>query len=303
MTITDERAAEATQPEAPAAQPTPAPSERPARSAPPVALRHVAVILSLAVLLIIGFLVYLFGLSGLSEARTQNVMYKTFKRQLDQAVAPVGPTGLGLPVAVLDIPEIGLRHAVVIEGTDSRQLTKGPGHRRDTVLPGQAGVSVIYGRRITFGGPFARLMRLTTGDAITVTTGQGVATYVVSSFGDRDHPAPPNSANRLVLTTADSGSVAHTTVSVSADLKTAPQPSPGGLPATVPVENGLKANVDATLIPLLLWSQVLLLTSIVGTVAAYRWSRWPAYLCFIPVAIAATWNVYENAAALLPNLY
>ncbi|HEY3717309.1 MAG TPA: class E sortase [Jatrophihabitantaceae bacterium] len=300
MTITDERPAEAAleSTAAPAAEPAP-----PRRSAPPIALRRVASILSLVVLLIFGFLLYLFGLSRLSEAHTQNAMYKTFKRELDQAVAPVGPTGLGRPVAVLDIPAIGLHEGVVVEGTDSRQLTKGPGHRRDTPLPGQAGVSVVYGRRSTFGAPFAHLMRLNVGDPITVTTGQGVATYVVSSFGDRDHPAPANSDNRLVLTTADSSTVAHSTVSVSADLRTAVQPSPGGLPAIAKVEDGLKANVDASLIPLLLWSQVLLLTSIVGTVAAYRWSRWPAYLCFVPVAVAATWNVYENAAALLPNLY
>jgi LPXTG-site transpeptidase (sortase) family protein len=304
MTVTTERpeidedAAAATA----APEPAPTPGARP-KIAPPEALRQVAVALGLIALLLLGFLVYLYGFSKLSESRVQNTMYKTFKRQLDQAVAPVGPTGLGKPVAVLDIPAINVRHVIVVEGTDSRQLTKGPGHRRDTVLPGQAGVSVIYGRRATFGAPFAHLMRLNIGDTLTVTTGQGVATYVVSSFGDGDHPAPANSDNRLVLTTADSSAVAHSTVSVSADLHTPVQPSPGGLPAIANVEKGMKANVDGSLVPLMLWAQVLLLASVLGTVGAHRWNRWAAYLCFVPVAIAATWSVYENAAALLPNLY
>jgi sortase A len=162
---------------------------------------------------------------------------------------------------------------------------------------------VIYGRRATFGAPFAHLMGLSVGDTLTVTTGQGVATYVVSSFGDGDHPAPPNSDNRLVLTTADSNTIAHSTVSVSADLRPPVQPSPGGRPGIVDVEKSMKANVDGSLIPLMLWAQVLLLASVVGTVAAQRWNRWAAYLCFAPVVLVATWSVYENAAALLPNLY
>jgi LPXTG-site transpeptidase (sortase) family protein len=303
MTVTTERPdidEDAAAPPA-APEPKPAPARRPS-IAPPAARRPVAVARGLTAVRLLGFLVYLFAFSRVSESRVQNTMYKTFKRQLDQAVAPVGPTGLGKPVAVLDIPEINL-HVIVVEGTDSRELTNGPGHRRDTPLPGQGGVSVIYGRRATFGAPFAHLMGLSVGDTLTVTTGQGVATYVVSSFGDGDHPAPPNSDNRLVLTTADSNTIAHSTVSVSADLRTPVQPSPGGRPGIVNVEKSMTANVDGSLIPLMLWAQVLLLASVLGTVAAQRWNRWAAYLCFAPVALAATWSVYENAAVLLPNLY
>lgn len=305
MTVTTERpTVDKNPPAAPlAANPEPAPAA-PSRSQPPAAFRHVAVGLGLTALLLLGFLVYLFAFSRVSEARVQNTMYKTFRHQLEQAVAPVGPTGLGKPVAVLDIPEIDVRHVVVVEGTDSRELTKGPGHRRDTPLPGQSGVSVVYGRRATFGAPFAHLMRLKVGDTLTVTTGQGAATYVVSSFGDGDHPAPANSANRLVLTTADSNTIAHSTVSVSADLHTPVQADPGGRPGIVAAEKSMRANVDGSLIPLMLWAQVLLLASVLGTVAAHRWNRWAAYLCFAPVALAAIWSVYENAAALLlPNLY
>lgn len=264
--------------------------------------RVVGASLSLTALLVGGFLAYLYGVSALAEQRGQQVMYGAFAAQLSQAVAPVGPATDGKPVAILDIPRLGLRGAVVVEGTSGQDLTRGPGHRRDTVLPGQAGVSVLYGRTATFGAPFADLSRLRPGDGIAVTTGQGRATYVVKARGDGGHPPRDSATNRLVLTTANSGWIPTGTVSVSADLRTTSQPSPGGLPAITTTERGLAGDPDA-LVPLVLWGQALLLSVIAATVLTQRWSRWPAYLSLAPVVLAATWNVYENAAALLPNLY
>ncbi|NHA00350.1 hypothetical protein G5V59_10155 [Nocardioides sp. W3-2-3] len=46
---------------------------------------------------------------------------------------------------------------VVVEGTAPGDLFAGPGHLRSTVLPGQAGTSLVYGRAATYGGPFGRL--------------------------------------------------------------------------------------------------------------------------------------------------
>ena len=37
----------------------------------------------------------------------------------------------------MQIPAIGLHDVVIVEGTDSGDLRDGPGHRRDTPLPGQ----------------------------------------------------------------------------------------------------------------------------------------------------------------------
>ena len=54
---------------------------------------------------------------------------------------------------MLDIPAIGIANMVVVEGTSPENLTLGPGHLRDTPLPGQAGISVVFGRRATFGAP------------------------------------------------------------------------------------------------------------------------------------------------------
>jgi sortase A len=269
----------------------------------PGPLRAAATVLLLAILFGAGFFVYLYGLSSLSESRAQTTMFKNFAGQLAQATAPVGPTAANVPVAVLNVPQIGLRDVVVVNGTTSRDLALGPGHLPSSVLPGQAGVSVIYGKMATFGAPFAHLMRLNRGDRFTVTTGQGTATYQVESFGTSGDPAPVDAANRLILETAASSFAPAYAVQVSADLVSAPQPDPGGWPPVTAQEAGLASDAADSLVPLTLWAQALLVAVIIATVAANRWSRWATYLCMAPVVIALTWCVYENLAGLLPNLY
>jgi sortase A len=301
--LTEAHAVETAEPpESPPMAPS-APPRGPHPAATPNSLvRRIGATLSLASLLVLGFVVYLYGVSGVSESRTQSTLYKTLAGELGAATAPVGPTDDGAPVAILNSPRLGISDLVVVEGTTSRDLTRGPGHVRASVLPGQAGVSVLYGKAATFGAPFAHLMRLNRGDRITVITGQGTATYVVASFGNSAHAAPDQTANRLVLMTADSNLVPTATVQVTADLVSAPQASPGGRPAVIAQDHLLATDLDS-LIPLVMWSQALLLASIGATVAAQRWSRWPAYLCAAPVVLALTLSVYENLAAMLPNVY
>jgi sortase A len=268
----------------------------------------------LAVLFGVGFFVYLYGFSRISESRAQATMLKNFAGQLAEATAPVGPTvanaagvqvpvANGAPVAVLNIPQIGLRDVVVVNGTTSRELALGPGHVRASALPGQSGLSVIYGKVATFGAPFARLMQLNRGDRFTVTTGQGTATYQVESFGTSSNPAPADSANRLILETASSSFAPAYAVQVSADLVSTPQPNPDDWPPITAQEADMSSDTAGCLLPLTLWSQALLITVVIATVAANRWSRWPTYLCMTPVVLALTWCVYENLACLLPNLY
>lgn len=267
----------------------------------PVA-RRIAVVVFLAVMFGLGFAVYLYGLSGVSEDRVQNTMYKSFAGTLSQAIGPTGTAPEGTPVAVLNIPALGVTKVVVVEGTSSRDLTMGPGHTVASALPGQAGVSVLYGKVATFGAPFAHLERLNRGDVITVTTGQGTSIYTVESFGTSRRPAPDTAPNRLVLETANSVTAPTVAVQVTADLTTPARPNPGGRPG-VPDTHQVLAGDPESLVPLALWSQALLLVSIGGAVAARFWSRWPAYLCAAPLVLAVLWNVYENLAGLLPNVY
>ena len=65
------------------------------------------------------------------------------------------PSPVGEPVALLSIPRLGISQ-VVVEGTASGDTLAGPGHLRDTVLPGQVGTSVVYGRAATYGAPVRR---------------------------------------------------------------------------------------------------------------------------------------------------
>jgi sortase A len=271
-------------------------------------------IVGLVALFVAGFFVYLYGLSHASEARAQAGMFKNFVAQLQLGTAPVAPSTTGqngktislaerTPVAVLSIPQIGLRDVVVVEGTSSRDLALGPGHVAASALPGQAGVSFIYGKAATYGAPFAHLMRLNRGDRFTVTTGQGTATYVVESFGTSAKPAPADADNRLILETAASSFLPSSAVQVSADLVSAPQANPGDWPPITGQQIDMAVDTEDSLIPLMLWSQALLLAVIATTVAAHRWSRWGTYLLMTPVVMALLWCVYENLACLLPNLY
>src|SRR5262249_44899515 len=160
------------------AEPEPAPAAtRPDVGLREQVLRILGVALILLGALVLGFAVYLYGLSNVQEARSQSVLYQRLQVELANDVAPLGSASPGapaaspgaagvtlatpgVPVAVLRIPAIGIRDMVVVEGTSPEDLTLGPGHLSDTPLPGQAGVSEIFGRRETFGAPFARLDQL-----------------------------------------------------------------------------------------------------------------------------------------------
>ena len=123
-------------------------------------------------------------LSGLQERGTQRADYTALRAQLTGIAATLAPLGgvikPGTPVAILDAPSAGLTQTVVVEGTDARDLEDGPGHLRSSLLPGQPGLSVVYGKAVTYGAPFARVPSMHAGDVITATTSQGVFHYTVS---------------------------------------------------------------------------------------------------------------------------
>lgn len=283
--------------------PTPA---RVPESRLPVSRRQIVRAVGLGVMLLgmflLGFAGYLYGLSGVQEARSQTVLYKQLQNELANGVAPVGPTTPGTPVAILDIPAIGLHDLVVVEGTTSQNLALGPGHLRDSPLPGQAGMSVIYGKRATFGAPFSRLVELRPGDKIIAITGQGTSSYTVGALGDSHRMVEDPSPNRLILLTAGSSSVPTYYVYADADLTSAAKPSPGNLPDISTQETALSGD-DLVLAMTTLLAMALALVSVGGTVAANRWSPWLAYLSAAPVALVLLWILYENLAALLPNVY
>ncbi|MEK6326241.1 MAG: class E sortase [Actinomycetota bacterium] len=67
---------------------------------------------------------------------------------------------LGIPTIDLDV--------VVVEGTDTASLQKGPGHYPETPFPGQGGTVAIAGHRTTYLAPFRHLDQLERGDEIRI---------------------------------------------------------------------------------------------------------------------------------------
>ena len=90
---------------------------------------------------------------------------------------PVRPRR-GHAFARIAIPTIGVR-TIVVEGTRTADLRKGPGHYEVTPLPGSGGTVAIAGHRTTYGAPFRHIDRLRRGDAITLTVSYGAFRYRV----------------------------------------------------------------------------------------------------------------------------
>ena len=277
-------------------------------------------LLILAVCLI-GFVVWFAVLSRLYYDRVQVDAYATFRSSLALGTAPTGPLvpppitdptasptllAPGSTVAVLSIPAIGLT-SVVFQGTSGQVLEGGPGHVRDTPMPGQPGISVILGRRTAYGGPFSRLPFLHVGDLISVTTGQGVAKYRVVDVRVPGSPVPPLTPGqgRLTLVTADGPPLAPTgVVHVDAQLTSKPVAAPTMV--ITPADLGaseLALGTDSTaLVPVVLWGAVLLAASAFLAWAGRRWGRWQTWIIAVPVVGYLGLSISDQVARLLPNI-
>jgi sortase A len=84
----------------------------------------------------------------------------------------------GDPIGRIAIPKIGADF-VVVQGTDSATLRKGPGHYPSTTFPGLAGTVAIAGHRTTYLAPFRKVDALKHGDRIVLTMPYGRFTYAV----------------------------------------------------------------------------------------------------------------------------
>jgi sortase A len=271
-------------------------------------------ILSLAASLL-GFAVWIMAVSHLYYDRVQHDAYASFRAELAQAIAPTGPTdpasprqllAPGSPVAILTIPEIGL-DAVVLEGTSGAVLEGGPGHLRDTQLPGQAGLSEIMGRRAAYGGPFARLSSLSPGQLFSVTTGQGVFHYRVIDVRRAGDTVPRFSSRQgwLILATADGAAFAPSGVlRVDANLISKPQPAPAMVVSGADIgPSELALGTDAVAwVPLVLWGQALVLAAAGISWLGLRWGRWQSWTVAVPVLGYLGLEVADQVARLLPNL-
>lgn len=269
--------------------------------------------LSLAVLavLAIGVVVQIALLSQLEYRSSQVSSLNTFRTQLALGTGPIGPVGtdrhllaLGTPMAVITIPSLGVR-AVALEGTSGSILTKGPGHVRTTVFPGGPGVSVIYGRAGTYGGPFGRIGDLRRGQIITVTTQVGTSHFRVIRVrpaGAVVHP-PPAGTSRLTLGTATGGFLTPSVVIwVDADKIGRPLAADNPPAITLLASEAPLANDTSTLWALLLWMEGL---GILLTLAVWTWRRWgraQTWIIFTAPMLVVWVFISDQIVRLLPNL-
>lgn len=164
-----------------------------------------------AAIVVFAILANVMVLSSIQQQANQQKLRNQLQSELAAATAPTSEGDVnnvllsnGAPVALIRIPEIGVNQ-VVVEGTDGATLKLGPGHRRDTVLPGQEGTSIVMARAWAYGGPFGAIASLSPGSKIEVITGQGFLNYEVIGVRYAGDPAPAEpaaGASRLVLETA-----------------------------------------------------------------------------------------------------
>jgi sortase A len=291
-------------------------------------------------ILLILFFVHQFWMSGITESRDQQLLLGQLQNEAGTGGgAPAGsssgqqsgvltgeesktggapakpkaeaepePPSLGDPIALLQIPSLELE-AVVVEGTTGGQLARGPGHFRNTVMPGVKGNTAIAGKRTTYGGPFSNLESLEPGDQIQTTTSRGVFRYQVDrkaravSPGQRD-PLRPTKSGRLTLVTSDPEYLATDRLVVTARMLSRPVKSEGAAPTSVvdEPESGLSGDFRV-------WAQTviyaqLLVAAFLGARFLYRrWLRWPTYLITTPILLAMLILFFESVSMLLPATF
>jgi len=261
--------------------------------------------------LVTWVLVYLFLLSGFEQGHAQSALYDRLRTELAEGTAPSGaPIVPGDPVALLSAPQAGIDDLVVVEGSRPAQLQDGPGHVLGSVLPGQQGVSVVAGRSLSFGAPFADLAELRPGSDITVTTGQGVFVYDVIGVRAKGDPMPAAVAaggSRLTLVTAARGDGAgglQASRTVYVDAALAEGAATAG--AVASVDSGahlMSIATDTTTLALLALALQLLVLALVGFAWAWsRWSRGAAWVAGAPCVLAALWLASSIGSRLLPGL-
>lgn len=259
---------------------------------------------------ILLFVVYQVWGTALQESHTQTALRHTFikeakgnqlEKALNQATAldklPTGPPVVaattaapaeGSPVADMRIPKIGINQ-IVVEGTSTQDLRKGPGHYTGTPLPGQAGNSAVAGHRTTYGHPFYNLDSVSIGDPIVMTTLQGIFVYDTTKsqvVAPDDNSALANGPdNTITLTTCNprfsassrlvvTGVLAHSKL-FSGVAKATAKPA-----KTVKPKSGdLAGNSDGQLLTAVLWAIAFLGVLALVLFLAYRFRRrrWVIY--------------------------
>ncbi|MBO1902837.1 sortase [Leucobacter weissii] len=303
----------------PASAPVTGAEQKPKKPKPPLVLSQrdhaIRGVVGIAAALLLSFAFNLIVFSHLQYFAAQQQLRDRFSAELAEGVAPVSEGDFnsvllsdGDPVTLLDIPSIGLR-TVVVEGSSGGVTSNGPGHRRDTVLPGQAGVSIIMGRASAYGAPFSKIKDLRPGDTFTAITGQGEHVYSVIGVRYQKDPTPTTpqtGESRLILETARTSMPYVPTGVIRVDARLVSDVQDTGArqttPATLPPSHRAMATDTSTVWALVFALQALIVLEVALVWSVRRVGARRAWAVFVPIALLITFIVTDQVMRLLPNL-
>jgi sortase A len=214
----------------------------------------------------------------------------------------------GTPIGDVRIPVIGINQ-IFVEGTNTGDLRKGPGHYTGTPMPGQDGNASIAGHRTTYGHPFYNLDSVKVGDPIVITTLQGIFVYdTISSqvVSPNDVSVISNVlANWLTLTTCNPRFSASTRLIVHAKLAHSQLFPNSGLAAArsgSPQSNDLAGDSSVQLTQTLFWGFCFLVAGSAILYAAWRFrrQRWMIYGGGTVGLLVLLWFFFGAISPLLP---
>ena len=260
--------------------------------------------------------------SGLRSQLQQETNNDAIRHALAQEAAlnklPTGPPVTaprtadpteGQPIGDIEVPKIGINQ-VVVEGTNTPDLRKGPGHYIGTPLPGQDGNAAVAGHRTTYGHPFYNLDSVRVGDPIVLTTLQGIFVYdatnnFVVSPSDTD-VIKNQFADVLTLTTCNPRFSASTRLIVTAKLAHSQLfPNSGLRAATLhadPKSGDLAGNSSVAPTDAVFWGFVILALGAGILYGAHRFRdrRWFIYGFGAAGIFVLLWFFFGAVSPLLP---
>jgi sortase A len=148
-------------------------------------LKITGLVLILAALGVGAFIWWSLWGTGFAARAAQNDLRAEFQPRVEARIPLEAPPERvvkvpGDAVAIIRIPKIEV-DLVVVEGTGTEALKKGPGHYADTAYPwDDTGRVGIAGHRTTYGAPFWSLNEVRIGDRIVLATEYGIFEYRVT---------------------------------------------------------------------------------------------------------------------------